>query len=71
MVACPHCGAMNEKEERYCSKCSLDLKCSGAYGQERSGVSWRAVIILWAIVAGAGLVWWLIACIGASGLSDK
>jgi uncharacterized protein (DUF983 family) len=71
MARCPHCGAPNEQGERICSACSLDLDGRSEYATARSGNSWHPVIIIWAIVIGAALLWWLIACIGASGLSDK
>jgi hypothetical protein len=70
MVKCAHCGTMNQQGERLCCQCSLDLDSRSTHALERSGVSWRAVIIIWAVVIAAGLLWWLMACIAVSGLSD-
>jgi hypothetical protein len=52
-----------------CSQCSLDLEGRSVYAP--CGSSWRPVIIIGAVAVGLMLLWWLIACIGASGLSDK
>jgi hypothetical protein len=70
MIICPHCGATNQPNERYCSACSLDLKKQTMPLEESSPISRRAVVIILAIVVAAGLLLWFIAAIGASGLSD-
>jgi hypothetical protein len=61
---------MNQTGERYCAACSLDLRKLPALEKE-SSISTRAVVIVWLIVIAGGLLWWLFAAMGASGLSDR
>ena len=82
MIKCPHCGAMNQPTENYrsvyCSTCLLDMKNPQAnLVQEPISPSKASLdsinrfgIIALLIIAAVFFVLWLIATIGASGLSD-
>jgi len=62
---------MNPPQEAYCLKCSLDLD-PRVYQKHTtdSFPSTRTLVIILVIVVALGLLLWLIAAVGTSGLSD-
>ncbi len=68
MVRCPHCDALNSPSTNFCVACGLDIHMQR---QKRSTFpSVRTVVIILIVVAALAFLIWLLAALGASGLSD-
>jgi hypothetical protein len=60
---------MNSPKEHYCEKCLSNLDGRAVF-QEKKPKSWRTLGIWCGALIVFIFIWWLIAAIGASGLSD-
>jgi hypothetical protein len=69
-IKCPHCGTINKETVNYCTACSLEIGSPPTIRQD-SAPTTRTAIIITAIVIGGAILLWLLACMCASGLSDK